>query len=69
MSFKLFVTDETSPDPDKWDEWNEISVVVARSLEEALEMTGDSFGCEIPMDRPMYLFKRPTAGLHMGDDL
>lgn len=64
---KLFVTGETLPDPAKWSIWSEWSLVIANDLDDAMKITGDATGCEIPMDKPLHLVQMPEP--NWGDDI
>ena len=50
---KLFVSGESSPDPDQWA--RRPALIIASSAEEALELSDYSIVTEIPMDKPTLL--------------
>ena len=55
-NLRLFVVGESSGDPAQWTSYGRRALVVAASLEDAIEQVDfASFGAEIILDKPMVL--------------
>ena len=63
---KLYVVGETSPNPQDWSIWSELSIVIAESAEEATRLAGSVPATEIPMGIPQVLVTMPEP--NWGDD-
>lgn len=52
---KLFVAGAMSPNPDDWDIWDEISLVLAENIEQVKEFTDKTPVLEVDMNKPTLL--------------
>ena len=63
MMYKLYVVGSTSPDPADWSAWDEVSLVIATTEQEALELDGRTgyLVTEIPLTRSILLLQSPPV--------
>lgn len=64
---KLFVAGATSPTPDDWSGWDEYSLVLAESIEQAETLTGKTPIFEVDMSKPALLCSHSEP--NWGEDL
>ena len=63
--FKVFIVGESSGNPDDWTAWGGRTLVVARSVEEALSFSDLSVAAEVRLDKPGVLMT--TEGMAWPD--
>ena len=65
---KLYVAGATSPHPQDWSGWDEISLALAENSAQAGDLTGKTPVIEVDTSKPCLLCSMPSPEEHMGAD-